>query len=77
MACVAAERGPEPPAFRRRPDASAPRLAHGYGLRSVNELRDLEFGRLAGEARARGDGDTRGRDPRVGLAFSFGGALCA
>lgn len=47
MSCGAAERGPEPPAFQRHPEATAPRLAHGYGLR--RELRDLEFGRLAGE----------------------------
>ncbi|XP_038186287.1 molybdenum cofactor sulfurase isoform X1 [Arvicola amphibius] len=46
MACGTAERGPEPPAFQRHPEAIAPRLAHGYGLR--RELRDLEFGRLAG-----------------------------
>lgn len=51
MACGAAERGPEPPAFQRHPEAIAPRLAHGYGLR--RELRDLEFGRLAGERWAR------------------------
>ncbi|NP_001382600.1 molybdenum cofactor sulfurase [Rattus norvegicus] len=48
MACGATERGPEPPAFQRHPEASAPRLAHGYGLRSMSELRDQEFGRLAG-----------------------------
>ncbi|XP_032741922.1 molybdenum cofactor sulfurase [Rattus rattus] len=48
MACGATERGPEPRAFQRHPEASAPRLAHGYGLRSVSELRDQEFGRLAG-----------------------------
>lgn len=48
MACGAAERGPEPPAFQRHPEASAPRLAQGYRLRSMSELRDQEFGRLAG-----------------------------
>ncbi|XP_028630666.1 molybdenum cofactor sulfurase [Grammomys surdaster] len=48
MACGAAERGPEPPAFQRRPEASAPSLAQGYRLRSMSELRDQEFGRLAG-----------------------------
>lgn len=48
MACGAAERGPEPSTFQRHPEASAPRLAHGYRLRSMNELRDQEFSRLAG-----------------------------
>ncbi|XP_006526274.1 molybdenum cofactor sulfurase isoform X1 [Mus musculus] len=48
MACGAAERGPEPPAFQRHLEASTQRLAHGYGLRSMSELRDQEFGRLAG-----------------------------
>ncbi|KAL1773355.1 molybdenum cofactor sulfurase [Sigmodon hispidus] len=48
MPCGVAERGPEPPAFQRHPEASTPRLAHGYRLRSPSELRDLEFGRLAG-----------------------------
>ncbi|ERE82231.1 MOSC domain-containing protein 2 [Cricetulus griseus] len=48
MACRAAERGPEPPDFQRHPEAIAPRLAQGYRLHSTRELRDLEFGRLAG-----------------------------
>ncbi|XP_034374571.1 molybdenum cofactor sulfurase isoform X2 [Arvicanthis niloticus] len=48
MACGAAERGPEPPAFQSHPEASTPRLAQGYYLRSMGELRDQEFGRLAG-----------------------------
>lgn len=42
------ERGPELPAFQHHPEASAPRLAQGYRLRSTSELRDLEFSRLAG-----------------------------
>lgn len=53
------ERGPEPPAFQHHPEASAPRLAQGYRLRSTSELRDLEFSRLAGEGRARGQPGTR------------------
>lgn len=53
MACGAAERGPEPSTFQRHPEASAPRLAHGYSLRSMNELRDQEFSRLAGEGLTR------------------------
>ncbi|GAB1301510.1 Molybdenum cofactor sulfurase [Apodemus speciosus] len=44
MACGAAERGPEPRALQRHPEA----LAHGYRSRSMSELRDQEFGRLAG-----------------------------
>lgn len=53
MACGAAERGPEPSTFQRHPEAGAPRLAHGYRLRSMNELRDQEFSRLAGEGLTR------------------------
>lgn len=56
MACGAAEREPEPLTFQSHPDASTQRLAHGYRLRSLSELRRLEFGRLAGEGRARGRG---------------------
>ncbi|XP_051019097.1 molybdenum cofactor sulfurase [Acomys russatus] len=48
MASGAAERGLEPPALQRHPEASAQRLAQGYGKGSMSELRDQEFGRLAG-----------------------------
>ena len=54
MACGAAERGPEPRVFQHHPEAGAPRLAQGYRLRSMSELRDQEFGRLAGEGLTRG-----------------------
>lgn len=51
MASGAAERGPH---GKRHPEVSAPRLAQGYRLRSMSELKDQEFGRLAGEGRRRG-----------------------
>lgn len=70
MACRAAERGPEPPDFQRHPEAIAPRLAQGYRLHSTRELRDLEFGRLAGEGRVRGHEGTRGAGTCVRGALS-------
>lgn len=73
MACGATERGPEPPAFQRHPEASAPRLAHGYGLRSMSELRDQEFGRLAGERLTQGHS---GLERRCGERCITWDALC-
>lgn len=75
MACGAAERGPEPPAFQRHLEASAPRLAHGYGygLRSMSELRDQEFGRLAGEGLTRRH---TGLEPRCGARCLTWDTLC-
>lgn len=52
MAGEAAGPGAEPLAFPQCWDPSAPRLARGYGQRSLRELRESEFGRLAGETRA-------------------------
>lgn len=45
--------GVEPLAFARCGDPSAPRVALGYGPYSLRELRESEFGRLAGETGAR------------------------
>lgn len=73
MACGAAERGPEPPAFQRHPEASAPCLAQGYRFRSMSELRDQEFGRLAGEGLTRG---LAGLEPRCGALCLAWDALC-
>lgn len=73
MACGAAERGPEPPAFQSHPEASTPRLAQGYHLRSMGELRDQEFGRLAGEGLTRGHTEL---EPRCGARCLAWDALC-
>jgi molybdenum cofactor sulfurtransferase len=50
MASRVAELGTELLSFERFREASAPRLAYGYGPRNLRELRESEFGRLAGEA---------------------------
>nr|XP_020030446.1 molybdenum cofactor sulfurase-like [Castor canadensis] len=48
MASRVAELGTELLSFERFREASAPRLAYGYGPRNLRELRESEFGRLAG-----------------------------
>lgn len=50
MAGGAAPRGAELLAFARFRESSKQPLAYGYGPRSLRELRQREFGRLAGEA---------------------------
>ncbi|XP_041601821.1 molybdenum cofactor sulfurase [Vulpes lagopus] len=48
MACGAAPPGPQLLAFARFRESSRRPLAYGYGPRSLRELRQREFGRLAG-----------------------------
>ncbi|KAI6054480.1 molybdenum cofactor sulfurase [Marmota monax] len=48
MASEATEPGAELLAFTRFRDSSAARLAYGYGARSLLDMRESEFGRLAG-----------------------------
>lgn len=50
MAGGAAPQGAELLAFARFRESSKQPLAYGYGPRSLRELRQREFGRLAGEA---------------------------
>lgn len=50
MAGGAAPRGAELLAFARFRDSSPQPLAYGYGPRSLRDMREREFGRLAGEA---------------------------
>lgn len=50
MAGGAAPRGAELLAFARFRESSKRPLAYGYGSRGLQELREREFGRLAGEA---------------------------
>ncbi|XP_004380979.1 molybdenum cofactor sulfurase [Trichechus manatus latirostris] len=48
MAGEAAQRGAELLDFEQFRDSSSPRLPYGYGQRSLRELREREFSRLAG-----------------------------
>lgn len=50
MAGGAAPRGAELLAFARFRDSSPQPLAYGYGPRSLRDMREREFGRLAGKA---------------------------